>query len=367
MTQLFLQAVDVWLFRDGRPFDPGGGQRAESLFPPYPTVIQGAIRSHYLTARNVNLQSKPDILATVGAPLSFPGPLNLKGLTLRGPFLAKRSGKSGPVARYFPQPADAFTVDKDHHTLRPASPPEHKPAGVKTSLPEAHSLLGFSDPLKKGEEGLWLSEEALRDYLAGAEVIGMPAGKLFERESRIGIGMNSARQTVEEGLLYEVEFVRPVDGAGLLVEMSGYAGWPAEGVLQLGGESRAARFEAVQASAWPAAPKPLPRKFKVYFATPAYFESGWQPTDWSRFFTGGGQVTLRAAALNRYESLGGFDWAANPRAAGAHRASQRYVPAGSVYYLEWVGAGSATLIHSALTDFGAEIGFGQIIISEKEW
>ncbi|HXG18262.1 MAG TPA: type III-B CRISPR module-associated Cmr3 family protein, partial [Methylomirabilota bacterium] len=42
---LFLEAIDVWLFRDGRPFDARSDHRAESLFPPYPSVMQGAIRS----------------------------------------------------------------------------------------------------------------------------------------------------------------------------------------------------------------------------------------------------------------------------------------------------------------------------------
>ena len=53
--QLFLEAVDVWLFRDGRPFDAGQDHSAVSRFPPYPTVIQGAIRSHHLVQTGVNL------------------------------------------------------------------------------------------------------------------------------------------------------------------------------------------------------------------------------------------------------------------------------------------------------------------------
>lgn len=48
MSILFMQAEDVLLFRDGRPFNAGSDHEARSLFPPPPSVIQGVLRSHYL-------------------------------------------------------------------------------------------------------------------------------------------------------------------------------------------------------------------------------------------------------------------------------------------------------------------------------
>lgn len=366
MTSLVLQAVDVWLFRDGRPFDPASGRRAESLFPPYPTVIQGAIRSYHLVVKHVDLRDAQKIRETVGTPVNYEASrmTEYKGLRLRGPFLAKVGGDR--LVRYFPQPADAVTVDRVAHTIRPASGPESTPeASVRASLTRIDKgllLLGFRDPLEKGETGLWLSEEALLEYLGGETVMGTPTQDLFERESRFGIGMNSGRQTVEEGMLYEVEFIRPAQDVGLLVEMSGYDGWPETGILQLGGESRAAVYNTKEDVApWPSIPHPLPRKFKVYFATPTFFEGGWRG-DWGKFF--GGEVMLRAAALNRYESVGGFDWANI-----SHKPARRYIPAGSVYYFEHHGNAhlKADLPQNAITDFGAEIGFGQIVIPAKEW
>jgi len=96
---LFLEPLDVWLFRDGRPFDAGSDHRAESLFPPYPTVIQGAGRSHHLTVQDVDLRDKDGITASVGTAT------DVLGLRLRGPFLERR--EEGTIVRYYPQPADA--------------------------------------------------------------------------------------------------------------------------------------------------------------------------------------------------------------------------------------------------------------------
>ncbi|MCS6846435.1 MAG: type III-B CRISPR module-associated Cmr3 family protein, partial [Anaerolineae bacterium] len=68
---LFLSPVDVWLFRDGRPFDAGDDHYARSLFPPYPSVIQGAIRSHHLVVKGVDLRDKRAIEEAVGSGENF--------------------------------------------------------------------------------------------------------------------------------------------------------------------------------------------------------------------------------------------------------------------------------------------------------
>jgi CRISPR-associated protein Cmr3 len=159
-----------------------------------------------------------------------------------------------------------------------------------------------------------------------------------------------------------VEYIRPENKVGLLVEMEGYS-WPQSGLLRLGGESRAASYTEVNANL-AITTKPilnLPSRFKVYFATPTWFSDGWKPKDWKVFFDG--EVILRAAALTRYQSIGGFDFSKK-----RHKPSRRFVPAGSVYYFECTGSAGirSDLLQNALTEWGAEIGFGQYIIS-KEW
>jgi CRISPR-associated protein Cmr3 len=217
-----------------------------------------------------------------------------------------------------------------------------------------------SEPSKEGF-GEWMAEEELRKCLRGERAQAVGFGELFLRESRIGIGLDDATRTTREGALYEVEFIRPCPGVGLWVQVEGYDGWPQAGTMCLGGEGRGAHFTTIEPPlAWLQLPDPLPTRFKVYFASPAYFEAGWQPqAGWSRFFDG--QVELQAVALNRYESVGGFDWV-----GGGQKPARRYVPAGSVYYFRHDGSArlKSTLINNAITDRWPEIGFGQVIISE---
>ncbi|MDH7482694.1 MAG: type III-B CRISPR module-associated protein Cmr3 [Armatimonadota bacterium] len=345
---LFLEPVDVWLFRDGRSFDAGSDHRAVSFFPPYPTVMQGAIRSHYLVIKNVNLKDAKAISDIVGTVDCY------KDLRMRGPFLAKKED-NGKIVRYLPVPADIFPAEDGVQSLSPCKIPD----GIIASNVTPNLLLPTGKP-KKVETGNWLPEYDLKQCLEGKKVKPVADHDLFVRESRIGIDINDYTRTTEQGKLYEVEFIRPQEGVGLLVEVSGYRDWPDNGIMRIGGEGRGAFFTKVDDVCWCSPPNPLPGLFKIYFASPTYFNAGWKPNDWSQFFEG--DVELKAAAVNRYESVGGYDWANN-----AHKPARRYVPAGSVYYFESKGEArlKTDLIQGAITDFGAEIGFGQIIV--KEW
>lgn len=346
---LFLTPVDVWLFRDGRPFDAGDDHYARSLFPPYPSVMQGAIRSHHLVVKGIDLRDKQAIAQTVGAAEDF------GALRMRGPFIARRNG-NGSITRYFPVPADAIpSADGGVRAAMPQSAADFK---VVTSADGRLPQLFFPDPNvepAKREVGEWLDEQALHKYLNGNAVRSISSHELFAIEHRYGIGLDSDRRTTKEGLLYAAEFVRPHDGVGLYVEVAGYDGWPVRGVMRIGGEGRGARFEQVAAPAWPAPPNPLPARFKLYFAAPTYFTNGWQPASWAQFFNG--DVTLQAVAIRGYEVRGGYDWA-----SGSQKPARRYVPAGSVYY--FTAKDKTSLTQNAVTDYGAEIGFGQVIISE---
>jgi CRISPR-associated protein Cmr3 len=353
MMQLFLEAVDVWLFRDGRPFDAFADHRARSRFPPYPSVMQGVIRSHHLVVRGVDLRDQKAIEAAVGTANHY------GALQMRGPFVAKKCGQV--LARYFPVPADAAR-EQDGYRALSARARNHE--GVLTSAhPDLPMLLWPQGETTKEDFGQWLTEQELLRCLNGEAVCAVRSGDLYVCESRFGIGRNDDRRTTEEGALYEAEFIRPCQNVGLYVEVEGYEAWPAQGLMRIGGEGRGAYF--TQLNATPATPRQsgsLPSRFKVYFASPTYFDDGWRPRDWGKFFDG--KVQLKAVALNRYESIGGFDWA-----KGDQKPARRYVPAGSVYYFKHEGSARLKpgLTQNGISDLGAEVGFGQIIIPETEW
>ncbi|BCX02769.1 MAG: CRISPR-associated protein Cmr3 [Candidatus Roseilinea sp.] len=351
---LFLTPVDVWLFRDGRPFDAGDDHYARSLFPPYPSVLQGAIRSHHLVVQGVDLRNQDAIKATVGTAEDF------GKLRMCGPFIACREA-DGRLTRYFPAPADAAPCDDAHLKAIAPQPAAHHQVvtGADAVLPR----LFFPHPgveAEKREIGSWLTEADLHACLNGAAVRPERSDALFVSEHRYGIGLDSDRRATQRGQLYAAEFVRVCDGVGLYVEVSSYDGWPPAGVMRIGGEGHAAHFAQVDPMPWPAIPAPLPSRFKVYFVTPTYFEDGWKPkSGWGRFFDG--QVKLEAVALRGYESRGGYDWA-----GGGQKPARRFVPAGSVYYFSHDGSArlKSDLVNGAITELWPEIGFGQVIISE---
>jgi CRISPR-associated protein Cmr3 len=364
MMQLFLEAVDVWLFRDGRPFDAFADHRARSLFPPYPSVMQGVIRSHHLVTRGVDLHDQQKIAEAVGTAGDY------RDLLLRGPFLARRDA-GGSIQRLLSVPANALPVGGDgssagYRSLRPRK----RPAGLTTSADQNVPMLLLppdqQEPSKE-RAGDWISEENVREFLTAKpqEVFGaLSSATLYQPETRLGIGRDDAKRVTKEMALYEAEFIRPQKDVGLLVEVEGYDGWSQTGVLRIGGEGRAAIFEQVNGNIklWREQhpmPDPLPRNFVVYFATPTHFDGGWRPgsNNWGAFFEG--HVELQAAAFGRYQSLGGFDWATN-----RHKTARRFVPSGAVYFFYSDGTArlKVDLPNRAITHYGPEIGFGQVII-----
>jgi CRISPR-associated protein Cmr3 len=239
--ELFLEPVDVWLFRDGKPFDALSDHRARSLFPPYPTVMQGVIRSHHLVVKGVDLRDPEAIAKAVGTAEVF------GNLRLRGPFIARKEGAH--ITRYFPVPADVV-LDRQAGGYRPLRPRPRKEAPhVLTSAPDDLPMLlwppeGY-EPSKQ-VAGQWLAEEDLLKCLRGELVTAVPGETLFTRENRFGIGRDDATRTTLEGALYEVEFIRPCPGVGLWVQVEGYDGWPEAGLMRIGGEGRGAYFSKIE-------------------------------------------------------------------------------------------------------------------------
>ncbi|MDQ7795019.1 MAG: type III-B CRISPR module-associated Cmr3 family protein [bacterium] len=347
--KLFLQPVDVWLFRDGRPFNRGTDHRARCVFPPAPSVLQGALRSHHIAlcgGITAYLEGQsPAVEMAVGKPGENPPP----SFRLRGPWLARRN--SGGVDRYFPLPADAVRIAGEYQRLHPATC-----EGILTDL-QGLSLLWPPEsvvPRKVGEEPVWVSEQTLSCYLGGSAIPAeevVRQSEFFVLESRVGIGRDPDTRAARQGDLFEVEFVRPVEGCGLLVEVQGLSGWPEEGIMAIGGESRGARYLRLDDIPGEAT-VPGGDRLRAFFTTPGLFSGGWQPAggNWGAFFDG--PVNLVATALGRPLVLGGYDLARR-----RHKPSYRHVPAGSVYFFEGPGRPRGV----QLTEEYVALGYGECI------
>lgn len=363
MTWLEIQAQDVWLFRNGRPFSSGEDRVAAGMFPPTPLTLQGALRQKISVSLGVSLRDyrqasrnkqAPDAAYQAVEYIGVHGAMEDMGLfKMAGPLLSYHNRPLLPV------PADLF-YNKDVKRFFFTSP---KAQGFSSDLEDIQFL-----EVKEGYENLpqhWMSVEAFEKYLkaeapAGNQLFGKK--ELYESENRVGVSTDAEKSAGEKGLLYQVEFVRPQEGVGLLVEVG--EGIPAElleGTVQLGGEARQAIAKIVDIEL----PKhaKFKQRFKVIFLTPTYFDGGWKPMQneaWSEFF--GAEVKLKSAALYRPLKIGGWS-----NASGKALPMHNYVAPGSVYYFE-VNEGEPKL-PSALTQNpenmdAARLGFGQYIVGQ---
>lgn len=384
---LFIEPIDVWLFRDGKPFTGGEDRVAHSLFPPAPFTLQGSIRAKILTESGIDLEdyakgancSKP-LTRQVGEQIGFPG-AGYGKLQLRGPFLARRNG--GRVEFYFPVPADlrqAKLADSPSKTIVLA-PRQRLPFITSTTgMPQLSKFcpLWAKDihPVKQPRG--WLSQQAMEKYLdmqhENLEVIA--DSDLFEFESRFGISVDSSRKGAEEGMLYQAEFVRLKPDVGLLVSVDGVS-LPSQGILALGGERRAAKYEVVnvdpdfshvgEAARGEATAQ---GRFKLVLTTPAYFRSGWLPFSFERFFSGG-SVELVSAAIPEPINIGGAKVDIESQRRGAfHRPMYCFVPAGAVYFFEAKDKVTVTgepFTESPSDEDLSKIGFGQFLIGRWDY
>jgi len=357
MMRVFIEPSDVWLFRDGRPFSAGADHWAHSLFPPTPLTMQGVIRSKILLDSGVSVEAyrrrAPEaqvLIEQIGW-----GADDFGQLSVRGPYVAKHARASGGLTRYYPIPADVVQLeDRKLEILAPLGGSVPFTANWPSDAPHLRPLWCVSPGSLKEPDGQWLDEDAMRDYLAGKPPQQVSRDdELFVREPRPGIRRERGTGTALEGHLYEVGFIRPRPGVGLDVEIEGIPIWkPPKGVLGIGGEARAGYYE-LRPEREPVFPVHLQGRFKVYFATPALFARGWQPGNWSRFFTGG-TVRLVAAAVGRLQPIGGWDVARRKQ-----KPILAAVPAGSVYYFET----EETVTYNGwpVSDLYGQIGFGQIL------
>jgi CRISPR-associated protein Cmr3 len=347
---LFLEPLDVVLFRDSKPFTAGESFWARSAFPPSPLPFMGALRAKLLVERGVDPEVyRRAVTGRSGELLGLidqiGGPHDYGRLRLTGPFLAQKMG-SGLVP-YFPAPLDLRVL-------------EGEPAGFLRPRPFPWPLTWNPPTLtplwttEAGDEakGKMMDARNLKTYLEGGPGMPTDSRELWEGEIRVGIEL-SGRRTAEEGKLYTLEFIRlnsrPTAPLGFLLKVTGLEGLalPERGLLALGGESRGAGYEVVPEEALAEDFRDLirgealkerlegQRRFKLYLATPGLFRRGWVPDclqEQNGQYVGqidSLRIRLVAAAVSKAVAVGGWDLVHN-----RPRLLRRAVPAGSVYFLE---------------------------------
>ncbi len=387
--RLFIQPTEALLFRTGHPFNAGENNYAETLFPPTPETLQGAIRAtiatHWDPAKTLDeVFQEKDLVELIGDAEQY-GRFCITGSALGRRSAVARTGEA--VERLFPIPAHLWREEdgaRRQVRLKPQA------TNIITNLPDDMQLLYPDKSLDSRAEAMkgWLTERGLRVALREQEDIAagelVDSNDIYVHEARVGIGINNATKTTIEGMLYQVRMIRMNSdlGAnfvyGFVVDVrllepahlgtdsvrqfvadeqtQNLLRLPDQGWLLLGGERRAAHFEIIAPStdAQQDSIEQVQNGNLLYFATPAAFARGWQPAAWP--------VSLSrpsAVAIERYQPIGG--WQLTPGSSGGrNKIMRRCVPAGSVYFFN-----SSIQITQPLTDYGWQIGYG--IVYAGEW
>ncbi len=387
--RIFIEPTEPLLFRTGRSFDAGESNFAESIFPPTPETIQGALRAMIavqwgkaqpnLIGNLEEIFKQPSIVDLIGKGNIY-GQFRITGFTLG------RCRADKKVERLFPAPIHIIqaTIQADHETatkrvrLKP-----RKTAGLLSNIPEGKQLLfldlngektaGKSEPLNG-----WLTAQDLRKALSNtgnlADIQAVLSSNIYEKEARLGIGMSNSTKTTQEGYLYQIQMIRMQPNYGFVVdielgrdteggskelpygenlmsqqEIRDKLNFLKQGWLTLGGEQRAAHFEVLESEHIAEEPgvEQTQQGNLIYFATPTYFKGGWLPAA-SHILP----ATPITATINRYQPIGG--WQLEPgHAGGSSKVTRRCIPAGSVYFFD-----KPVTVTQPLTEYGWQIGYG---------
>lgn len=376
--RLFIEPTEALLFRTGRPFDAGQDTFAESLFPPTPETLQGAVRatiaSYWDSSKNIaQAFNDPKLTSRIGDRNSY-GHFRITGLSLG---YYQKSQKNN-IVRLFPPPAHLMSDGTRTYRLLP------HPLGKTVVANFPAGIDYYLDPEKRPTDELkplsgWITETDLYRALDGEDIATIETIKkeeIYQEEPRLGIGIQRGTKATEEGYLYQtvmismnynaehdyiygfvvdIQLTPPSPGDAPLsdAQIQQELHLPDTGWMTIGGEQRTAHFRILPTPLKFTTSRPQKRTL-LYLATPATFGTGWKPS--SRFTPLDTPIT---AAINRYESIGG--WKLNPGdAKGTNKDMQRCVSAGSVYFFD-----KQVTSPQALTDNGSEIGYG--ITYEGVW
>jgi CRISPR-associated protein Cmr3 len=337
-TTLFLEPIDAWSFRDGRPFDAGESFEARSLFPPSPWSTLGCLRTALLRRHCGDPERYAGRPGSATCPRCGLGPCEAIGVVGSpsqappfsvGPPLPARRIAGARVEVLYPTPADlvlhAGQDEGASHVPRLLAPLD-VPAGAAHSLAaRALTPMGLAAPGRFEPFGLpgssgfpvaspvaWLNASELSQALDGVPPsIASPDGRRFaDEEPRIGVGMDNALGSVRQGLLYMRNVVRLRDGYGLAVTLDRDVGLGGD-IARLGGDGRLVRVERVDAAKAPIALRASGPRVKVYLAAPTWFEAGdrpgWLASGKGQWPDCGVRVRLVASALTRMQPTGGWD------------------------------------------------------------
>ncbi len=373
------------MFRDGRNFSADASV-AETLAFPRPSTLAGAIRTAWAESQK-NFDYPQQALALLNE-------------NVQGPLLVEMNSNENKAL--FPAPADALCLqdNQGEKQICRLKPGKTTAATEGTDLPHDELMPVFltSDNKQKPAKNApayWYTDQFL-EWLADddtpphpAKNCGVPA---LPVEIRTHVAIDPETQSNKTAYLFQTAGIdfsqRQQQNETDIAYKTNQYGWQAAryGLLlrfskdipdtlrTIGGEARLGKINKTE-NDWPQPSEKLiaaltnAKHFRLHLITPAIFANGYLP-DFIDVKTLHGtiescqlDVTLRAAAIPRWQAGTSWDMLAGQRGKGMRKV-QRLVPAGAVYWFEINNGDAKNLINLWLTSISDERkndGYGLVV------
>ncbi|MEN9501704.1 MAG: hypothetical protein RI964_989 [Pseudomonadota bacterium] len=371
MKTLVIKATDTLFFRESRPMESMG--ELQSVFPPSIRTLAGAIRSLIGEMSNVNwheYESNENHLLRQVMGFSE----NLGNLNLQGAWLAWNG------ERLYPAPLHLMIKDEKLFSLELAKDTTWCDLGSHVRLPK----LPDGDKYNGGKplENTWLTHKGLEAVLKNntptREQI-KTAKDLFERESRLGIARDNNTRTVQKGMLYQTQHIRPKTEVSIELDIKGLPkDIPQKTIIRLGGEGRTASVQIKSCAHTLPKTVATTKGLLLYLLTPLPTQltgKAWHPlpnftreergnqTVWVGTLNGI-ELELHGAVTGKSLREGGWDMAKHqPRPVTS------LIPAGSVFFCTVKDGNTAAAIKALhnqhIQEIGADLtayGYGHLAV-----
>ena len=341
-------ALDTWFFRESRPHDSAGGSQLNSLFPPPPRTLAGAIRTLVGDAFLHEELSNSEQGSWQSFTHDPDHPLRqiighgdqMANIQLSGPWLYYDEQQLFPVPAFLMKETDGKDTHFSHLSL---GQPVACDLGC-VRLPQFPSNVQGAKPI----EDSWLTEAGFNTVMRGenpeqGDFINKQT--LYQREPRLGIARNNQTRTAIDGMLYQTTHIRLAEQLSIRINVTGIEPiyCPKDNPLvRLGGEGRLAEVKLITENTpgLPTTPPPqkqilitlltharvnnnqgLPDGFTLHTSHNPGEATCWQGE------IAGIRLTIHGASIGKAHREGGWDLAnQQPREV------ESLIPAGSTWY-----------------------------------
>lgn len=329
-TWIEMEPIDTLFFKGSESMEAGENHEVDTMFPPMPTTIIGAIRTAIMRQNDIAPAAyleNPDQCLLKHPILGRP---DKPAFSLTGPLF-----RTGNGCLLLPAPANWFADPPEQHqkheweidwAVQTAKPLTGSPLGLVGSVADPFWVKGPKCSNMKSLSGWWVTPATfeavshnknilfIKDItkLKSDQAAILPSSALFCREERVGIALTPER-TSKDGYLYSTAHVRLRGDVSLLVGINSAHELflSDEGILQLGGEQRICRYRLIENAM-------LPEK------TDGRFLVALSPIE---FFSLSEELRVVPRASGKLIRVGGWDMA-----KGFHKPMSAWLPAGTVFF-----------------------------------